>query len=142
MNIEQEISSARHKVIQRLAANGISPTRQRIEIGLCLFDADKHVTADQLLELVNARFGDVSKATIYNTLGLFARKGLVREVVVDSYCQVYDTNTSAHHHLYNLDTEELKDIALESVQVLGLRDLQQEYLLEGVDVVIRVRNRA
>ncbi|MGF1643772.1 MAG: Fur family transcriptional regulator [Thiotrichales bacterium] len=142
MNTEQEISSARHAVIQHLAANGISPTRQRIEIGLCLFDADKHVTADQLLELVNSRFGDVSKATIYNTLGLFASKGLVREVVVDSTCQIYDTNTSAHHHLYNLDTAELKDVELHEVQIVGLQDMQQEFDVEGVDVIIRVRNKA
>ncbi len=142
MSANETLPSLRQRVIQRLSSHGISPTRQRIEIGVCLFDADQHFTADQLLDRVRANCGDVSKATIYNTLGLFARKGLVREVVVDPSRLVYDTNTTNHHHIYNLDTEELKDIGADLIQVVGLPQLEQNLKVEGVDVVIRVRNKS
>lgn len=130
----------RRQVIARLAQNSINPTRQRVEIGMCLFDGDKHITADQLLELVNQRGHEVSKATVYNTLGLFASKGLLREVVVDPGKQIFDTNTAPHHHIYNTDTGELRDIESENFVVSGLPALDDSIEITGVDIVVRVKN--
>lgn len=107
---------------------------------MCLFDDDKHITADQLLEQVNHTTSEVSKATVYNTLGLFAAKGLLREVVVDPGKQIYDTNTSKHHHIYNKDTGELTDVAAQSLSISGLPCLDEGLEIDGVDIVVRVRN--
>ncbi len=134
-------SQLRRQVVAQLTQRGITPTRQRVDIGMRLLDRDRHVTADQLLEEVNRSSGDVSRATIYNTLGLFARKGLVREVVVEAGKHVYDTNTAAHHHLYNVDTGELQDIDSEQLRVSGLPDLGAGLCFDGVDIVVRVRNK-
>ncbi len=131
----------RQRVIDRLTAHGITPTRQRVEIGLCLFDADKHVTADQLLEQVNRQASGVSKATVYNTLGLFAAKGLLREVVIDANKLVYDTNTTRHHHLYDVESGELRDLPGEALRIEGLAELEDELAVESVDLVVRVRAR-
>ncbi len=130
----------RQRVIARLAQNSINPTRQRVEIGMCLFDCDKHITADQLLDLVNQGRHEVSKATVYNTLGLFASKGLLREVVVDPGKQIFDTNTAPHHHVYNTDTGELKDIESTDLVVSGLPVLDESIEITGVDIVVRVKN--
>ena len=138
--MNQAHEQLRKDVTARLVRNGITPTRQRVEIGMRLFDCDKHVTADQLLERVNRGSGEVSKATVYNTLGLFASKGLLREVVVDSGKQIFDTNVSPHHHLYNVDTGELRDIESRDLVVSGLPVLESGIEVIGVDIVVRVRN--
>jgi Fur family iron response transcriptional regulator len=130
----------RKQVTAQLVHNSINPTRQRVEIGMCLFDCDKHITADQLLELVNKGRHEVSKATVYNTLGLFASKGLLREVVVDPGKQIFDTNTTPHHHVYNVDTGELHDIEPGNLVVSGLPTLDKSIEVTGVDIVVRVRN--
>lgn len=132
----------KEQVEERLRAVGIIPTRQRVEIGLQLFDRDKHITADQLLELVNTSSPEASKATIYNTLGLFAGKGLIREVIVDPQKLVYDTNTSAHHHIYNVDTGELSDVSSDHISISELPELHAGVEIEAVDIVIRVRNQS
>jgi Fur family iron response transcriptional regulator len=135
-----ETSELRSNVIKKLTESSITPTRQRVDIGQCLFVKDQHITAEQLREQVNKTFAEVSKATVYNTLGLFAAEGLLREVIVDPSKHVYDTNVDKHHHLYHIDTGRLQDIDPAEIILSGLPDLDEGVEIEDVDIVIRVRN--
>ena len=123
-----------------LKENGVLPTQQRLMIARVLFERHQHLSADQVMNRVNAGRDHVSKATVYNTLGLFARKGLVREVIVDPTRVFYDPNTSDHHHFYNVDTGELLDIDVKDVQVSQLPELPPATVADGVEVIIRVRS--
>jgi Fur family iron response transcriptional regulator len=129
---------------QRLEAAGVAPTRQRLDIARVLFSRDQHLSADQLLErLRELGHGHVSKATVYNTLGLFARKGLVREVFADPCRVFYDSNTGYHHHVFDVERGTLTDIDADALAVDGLAGLGErlgaDLQLEGVDIVVRVR---
>ncbi len=133
--------TATSDIAQKLEHHGIKPTRQRLLIGACLFDRDQHVTAEEVMYRVNRDKKLVSKATVYNTLGLFARHGLLKEVVIDTSSLVYDTNVSAHHHLYHMDRGVLEDVDLDKV-VTQIPDLQSDLEVDGVDVIIRVRKKS
>lgn len=136
-----ENTPLRDHVVSELARHDISPTRQRVDIGMLLFGCDRHVSADQVLEEINTTAHKaVSKATVYNTLGLFASKGLLREVIADPSRVIYDTNISAHHHLFNVDTGELRDIPSEAVELSVQSGLLDEFAVEGVDVIVRVKS--
>lgn len=124
-----------------LETQGIVPTRQRIQIASVLLACTQHLSADQLMQRVNLGSDRVSKATIYNTLALFASRGLVREVIVDRAKVFYDSNTSHHHHVYDADTRTLTDVETDQVEVVGLPALPADTEIEGVDVVVRVRRR-
>jgi len=124
----------------RLREHGILPTQQRLQIAQVLLTRDQHLSAEQVLELVNATGKNVSKATVYNTLGLFAEKGILREVNVDPTRAFYDTNSSAHHHFYNIDTGELSDIDSGQMPVEQLPAAPEGTVVDEVDVIIRVRN--
>jgi len=130
----------RPRVIEMLARHDIVPTQQRVQIAQYLFARPQHVSADQLLGMVNSGGHMVSKATVYNTLGLFAGKGLVREVIVDPNRVFYDTSTSEHHHFFNVDTGELIDIPEGSLAITTLPTPPAGTEALGVDVIIRVRN--
>lgn len=137
----QKQSLDRHEVIDLLQQHGVTPTQQRVEIGQMLFARPQHLSADQLLAQVNCASHHVSKATVYNTLNLFARKGLVREVIVDPSKVFYDSNTSQHYHFFNLDTGELTDVPLNSVALeQQLPPLPPGTVAAGVDVIIRLRS--
>jgi Fur family iron response transcriptional regulator len=125
-----------------LREHGILPTQQRLMIARVLFARHHHFSADQVMREVNAGEEHVSKATVYNTLGLFARSGLVREVIVDPTRVFYDPNIRHHHHFYNVDTGELTDIAPERIRISELPGLPDGTAGAGVDVIIRVRNAA
>jgi Fur family iron response transcriptional regulator len=123
-----------------LKAHGVMPTQQRLMIARVLFERHQHLSADQILSRVNDDRDRVSKATVYNTLGLFASRGLVREVIVDPTRVFYDTNTGDHHHFYNVDTGELQDIEPSSLQCSKLPELPEGTVAEGVNIIVRVRN--
>jgi Fur family iron response transcriptional regulator len=127
-------------VVAMLRKHGINPTSQRIDVATLLFAQPQHLSAEQVLHAVQQAGHTISKATIYNTLGLFASKGLVREVNVDSSRVFYDSNTSKHHHFYNIDTGELMDIDNAALQVAELPEVPAGTCMDGVDVIVRVRN--
>jgi len=123
-----------------LREHDINPTHQRIEIAYALFSRGAHLSADQLLAIVNGRHSETSKATVYNTLNLFLEKKLIREVIVDPSKVFYDPNTAPHHHFYNVDTGELTDIEAEAIEIAGLPQLPEGMVTEGVDVIVRIRS--
>jgi Fur family iron response transcriptional regulator len=125
-----------------LRDHGIQPTQQRLMIARVLFFRRQHYSADQVMTFVNDGRDRVSKATVYNTLGLFARNGLVREVIVDPTRVFYDPNTSEHHHFYNIDTGALIDVDSSKLRITDLPHLPEGTVAAGVDVIIRIRNEA
>ena len=132
--------ATRENLIAVLRAHDINPTHQRIEIAYALFSRGVHLSADQLLAIVNGRHSETSKATVYNTLNLFVEKKLIREVIVDPNKVFYDPNTAPHYHFYNIDTGELTDIEAAAIAISGLPRLPEGMVAEGVDVIVRIRN--
>lgn len=127
------------EIIARLEDHGVNPTPQRVEIASVLLDRPQHLSADQILARVNRDCPLVSKATVYNTLKLFTRKGLAREVIVDPNRVFYDSTTERHHHFYNIDSGELTDIPLSEVEFSRLPELPENTFRDGVEVIVRVR---
>ena len=138
---QRDISPAQagSRVADRLRANDISPTHQRVEIARVLFERQEHFTADQILGSVNARHAEVSKATVYNTLKLFVEKKLIRELIIDPTRVVYDPNTTPHHHFYDTVSGSLTDIPADQVRVMGLPPLPPGMIADGVDIIVRPR---
>ena len=130
----------RDNLADKLRQHGINPTHQRIEIAYALFTRQAHLSADQIMAIVNERHSETSKATVYNTLSLFLRNKLIREVIVDPSKVFYDPNTDPHYHIYNVESGELTDIDASRVTVSGLPDLPGGMVTEGMDVVVRVRS--
>ncbi len=135
-------ASTREDLSALLRQHGISPTHQRIEIARALFSRQEHMSADQILAVVNSRHSESSKATVYNTLRLFLEKKLIREVIVDPSKVFYDPNTSPHHHFYNQVTGELTDIPADSLLVSGLPTPPEGMETDSVDVIVRIRPRS
>ncbi len=124
-----------------LAESGIFVTAQRRTIARVLFARNQHITPEQLHELVNQGADKVSKATVYNTLSLFAEKGLVREIHVGNAKTFYDSNSSRHHHFYNVDTGDLIDMKERLVPLFLHHDLPDGTVMDTADLVVRVRNK-
>ena len=128
----------RSEVVKLLQKYDITPTRQRIEIAAFLFQREQHLSAEHILEAVNLGSHRVSRATVYNTMGLFSKKGLVKEVLIDRDRVFYDSNNSQHHHMYNIDTGELSDVEGNGITVDGLPELPGGLQIIDTDVIIRV----
>jgi Fur family iron response transcriptional regulator len=127
----------------RLRSAGVIPTRQRVAIARVLLERPQHLSAEQLIARLHAHDGcrGVSKATVYNTLGLFARVGLVREVIADPSRVFFDSNTGEHHHLYDVESGTLTDIDAGQMQLSELPPIPPDLEVAGIEVIVRVRRR-
>ncbi|MFK5914762.1 MAG: Fur family transcriptional regulator [Woeseiaceae bacterium] len=134
--------SFREEIINKLKASGLTPTSQRIDIAQILFARPQHVSAEQVLEMVNNEgAATASKATVYNTLGVFADKGLIKEVIVDPSKVFYDSNVTHHFHFYNTDTGSLTDIPADTINFDKLPELPEGTKSDGLEVILRIKNK-
>jgi len=137
--LQMETNRTYSKVIARLRACGLRPTRQRIALAKLLFDdGDRHVTAELLHAEAKTANIRVSLATVYNTLHQFTEAGLLREIVVDSQRCYFDTYTSEHHHFFFEKSNRLEDIPADEIVVTSLPSAPDGTEIKSVDVVIRV----
>ena len=143
MNVKRTIVPPirREDVPAVLTSLGITVTAQRIEIGAILLESMQHLSAEHVQARLEADGASASKATVYNTLGLFARKGLVRELVMDGTRVFYDSNPSDHFHFYNVDDGTLVDFPSSNVTVSDLPILPLGTKLDKVDVVVRITTK-
>jgi Fur family iron response transcriptional regulator len=129
----------REAIRAELEKRGIQPTPQRLRIAELLFARDQHLTADQVIEGLATGATRISKATVYNTLNLFAEKGLLRALQVDPERGLFDSNMRPHYHIHVEDTGELIDVPPGEVEFSRLPSLPPGTESVAVDVVIRVR---
>lgn len=132
---------SRTDISSKLRQHGLLPTSQRIEVAELLLRRPQHLSADQIIDKLHGAGSTVSKATVYNCLKIFSETGLVREINVDATRKYYDTTTHPHHHFYHVETGQLTDIPADEISVMNLPPLPQGTEQEGVEVLIRVRDK-
>jgi Fur family transcriptional regulator, iron response regulator len=131
------------RVLERLQAAGLRPTRQRLALAKLLLESGpRHVTAEELFHEARSAGIPVSLATVYNTLHQFTSVGLLREVVVDMGQSYFDTNTSHHHHFFDETNGRLTDIAEQEIGISRLPSPPPGSEIDRVEVIVRLRRTA
>ena len=126
-----------------LREHGVMPTPQRLRIARVILIKHAHMSAEEIYRNVNGPWPPVSRATVYNTLGLFVEKGLLREVVVDPNKVYYDSNVEApHHHFYDKESGDLTDIPAENIDIKNVPEPPDGKEIEQVDVVVKLKQSA
>ena len=134
------MKAMKKSAFKTLSSLNIKPTSQRIDIAEIMFCKDQHLSAEDIITILNESDSSISRATVYNTLNLFAEKGLVRRVVIDSSKIYYDSKTTPHSHYFNIDTGEISDFEFEDVKISPLPKLPEHTVQDSVDVIDRVKN--
>ena len=124
---------------RRMADCGIRPTAQRMRIASLLLAEPQHLSAEQILASLRQAGARVSKATVYNTLNLFASHGLIRQLSVDGARTWFDSNVDAHYHFHDVATGALIDVPVPEVEFSRLPPPPPGTEVEGIDLVIRLR---
>ena len=132
---------SRLDIENKLRAHGVLPTAQRLEGAELMLARPQHLSAVQIIDRLQLTGSSVSKATVYNCLKVFSETGLVKEINVDATRKYYDTTTGAHHHFYHVETGELTDIPADQISIMNLPPLPAGTEQDGVEVLIRVRDR-
>ena len=125
----------------KLRSSGLRPTKQRLKICEVLFDRDKtfHFTINDLAKNISEQLNEkISLATVYNTVHAFKNKGYLKEITINSDKSYFDTNTTNHHHFFDLDTNELIDCTDEVVETPKIKKNILGKKINSVEVLIKV----
>ncbi|MFI1675934.1 Fur family transcriptional regulator [Streptomyces sp. NPDC020607] len=98
-------------LLQRLRGRGWRLTAQRRVVAEVLAGEHVHLTADEVLAQAAARLPEISRATVYNTLGELVSLGEVIEVTTDGRAKRYDPNAHRpHQHLVCSGCGTIRDV--------------------------------
>ena len=134
-------SSSTAACLQKLARAGIRPTNPRVRIAAVLFAAPQHLSAEQIMATLAADGRRVSKATVYNTLKIFAASGLVRQLSIDDSRAWYDSNMGPHYHFHDAESGALIDLPVPHVEFSRLPAAPEGMEVASIDLVIRLRKK-
>jgi len=129
--------------VDKLRNSGLRPTKQRLKICEALFTPDKtfHFTVSDLKGIIEDKLDEkISLATVYNTVHAFKKKGYLKEISVTAEKSYFDTNTSSHHHFFDVRENELIDIHSSQIELKNIPNPPKGKSIKDVDVVINVEN--
>lgn len=107
-----------------LESRGVKPSYQRLRILEYIMKKNTHPSVDTIYKALYKKIPTLSKTTIYNTLSLFEKKGIVRSVTILDNELRYDFLKEPHAHFLCLECKEVHDIYLDS-------DLLYKDFIEG-----------
>jgi len=96
------------KIREKIGSAGIKATLQRVLTYEALLLLD-HPTAEQVHDCLTKQHPSISLATVYKTLDLFVKSGLIDRVETAQGIKRYDYNTKKHNHIYCSNTNEIID---------------------------------
>jgi Fur family iron response transcriptional regulator len=130
-------------ISDKLRSTGLRPTKQRVRLAEYLFNRSKtfHFSIENLDKVINKKGSEekIALATIYNTVNAFKKAGHLKEILLKEGRSYFDTNTNAHHHFYDSDTNELIDIRFNEIEVTKLPHPPKGKQIKGLEVVIGLK---
>jgi len=132
----------RPSALELLKERRIQPSAQRLAIAEHVLATESHPSADQVFAAVKETLPMVSRATVYNTLHLLAKKGLVRELTLAEGKVVFDANVEKHHHFVDERTGAIRDVPWEAVRATRVEPPEGYELTEWQVVMRGVKRRA
>ena len=123
-----------------LRRSGVHPSAQRVAVAEYVLGTDEHPSADEVWACVKRRFPMISRATVYNTLNLFEKKGLIKGLSIVDGKMVFDPKTEPHHHFVDEATGRIYDLPWKSLEVRNVGALQG-YAVDSYQVVLRGRKK-
>ncbi len=118
-----------------LEKNDINPSYQRLIIYRYLKENQIHPSIDQIYNDLKDSNPTLSKTTVYNTVKLFHKKGLLLKIHCDEKQMRYDINTHNHMHFKCIKCNKLYDINMDNE--LFEYDYIDNHKIESINIGIK-----
>jgi Fur family ferric uptake transcriptional regulator len=146
------VAEIQGKLDDFIRRKGLRRTGQREMIVEAVFSRDEHFTAEELFERVRRASSDISRATVYRTLGLLVEADLLREIDLGDGQTTYDPNfldKPSHNHLVCIDcgrVVEFEDAHIDLLndcvtRRLGFKPVRQMLRIEANCEQLRINGR-
>ena len=112
------------ELVERMREWAVRVTPQRLAIAEVVLNSQDHPTVQQIYERVRGHFPSMTLATIYSTLGVLQKSGLIQELPFQRMSR-YEPNMEPHVNLVCIECENVIDADTASEvhdMVVSLRD--------------------
>jgi Fur family ferric uptake transcriptional regulator len=114
------------EIVKKLTDKGYRLTPQRLMIVSAIEDSDSHISAEEIYAQVAAKYPQVNISTVYRTLELLKKLGLVIETDFgEGRVRYHPAEKGHHHHLVCTGCGAVIDLdesSLSSLKVMLLRE--------------------
>jgi Fur family peroxide stress response transcriptional regulator len=121
------------QIKDKLVEKGLKVTPQRIAILEAIYMLDNHPDADRILDYIKNRYPGIASATVYKILDTLVEKQIILRVKTDKDSMRYDGILENHHHLYNSETNAIRDYWNEDLDQL-LKDYFAGHKIENFEI--------
>lgn len=94
-----------------LRENSMKVTPQRIAIYEVLANSNEHPSAEMIYKKLSSVYPTMSLATVYKSIDVFKKAGLIQELNVGECSFRYEINTTPHPHIICTECHKVEDIA-------------------------------
>jgi len=115
-----------------LVSKGVKPSFQRIKILEYLIRNRNHPSVDTIFQALCGNIQTLSKTTVYNTLSLFAEKGIAVSLTIVSNELRFDLTKEPHAHFQCRECGMVFDIPFKNDLFVG--DFIDEHRVEEIQV--------
>ena len=103
-----------------LKDHNIKPSVIRVMIYDYICTHKIHATADEIYNALVESVPTLSKTTVYNTVNLLSKQGILKTITIDGVQTRYDGDTSMHGHFLCEKCGKVYDFRLDEVEVSEL----------------------
>ena len=96
------------ELVDRMREWAVRVTPQRLAIAEVVLNSSDHPTVQQIYERVKGHFPSMTLATIYSTLGVLQKSGLIQELPFQKQSR-YEPNMEPHVNLVCIECENVID---------------------------------
>ena len=125
------------QLITKLREKGFKVTPQRLAICQFVLSSKEHPKVEQVYEAVQKQHPTISLATVYQTLHLLTKIGLLQELGFNGGSSRYDPNISPHLNIVCKNCGKIQDYESESVmEFLSQIDKELKHRIIGQNLEI------
>ncbi len=122
-------------IAQVLRGKGFKVTPQRIAIYQTLIESKNHPTAEMIYQSLRVAHPTMSLATVYKTMEIFEKIGLVKVLDVGDDCSHYDWDTNNHPHIRCTVCNKVEDLeGINMHEVSEMVETTSEYTVTGQQI--------
>ena len=122
-------------IVAKLRSEGYKVTPQRIAVFNAIYGNDEHPNAESIYRRLHPEYPSMSLATVYKTMEIFEKIGVVQVLHVGADANHYDYDTDPHPHVRCIVCGKVEDV--EGIDLAGLQEQVEKasgYVLQGQQI--------
>lgn len=118
------------KYVELLKEHSLKVTPQRLLILKYLDTHDTHPTVEEIYSELKKRFPSLSKTTVYNSVEILQKQGLIQSLTISGHQARYDFKHDMHHHFLCTHCGKIIDIDIKCPNIGKI--IREGYKIEEV----------